>query len=261
MPARVLITRTRAQSSALAGHLRRLGAEPILLPLIEIVPPVSFCALDAALIAIYTFDWLVFTSSNAVDATLARAAVLGRPLAPLSAHQRVAAIGEATAAALRQGGLSADLIPSQAVAESLAAALIPHARRADDAAARILLPRAAQARDMLPDTLTAAGAEVTVAAAYRNRIPPASLDSLRRLLTTAPPDAITFTSSSTASSLVTLLDEARLTLPPATLRISIGPITSETLRTLGLAPHAEASATTVAALAETTLAALRAHAH
>jgi uroporphyrinogen-III synthase len=145
-------------------------------------------------------------------------------------------------------GLTVDLIPPQYIAESLAEALTPHAPNS-----RLLLIRAAQARDILPEVLTAAGATVTVAEAYRNQFPPDSIPALQALFATPDtyPDAITFTSASTARNLIALLEAASLTLPSTIILASIGPITSQTLRDLGHAPHIEAPEPTIPALIQT----------
>ncbi len=120
---RILITRTRQQASALADQLQALGAIPILIPTIELAPPESFAALDAALAAIRTYDWLIFTSANAVEAFHCRAQFHRLTAIP----RRIAVIGPATARAVESIGLSVDLIPSRYVAESLAEA--PHPPR------------------------------------------------------------------------------------------------------------------------------------
>ncbi|MBB5061743.1 uroporphyrinogen-III synthase [Granulicella mallensis] len=254
---RVLITRAPHQVSELAESLRAAGIEPILIPAIETVEPTSFAPLDAALSGIDTFHWLLFTSANAVEAFNRRLGVLkgvGRP----SVHSfhagttglKVAAIGPATARAVEVAGLQVDLTPTQAVAESLAAALLPHARQPDGTPTRFLLVRAEQARDHLPDTLCAAGAEVTIAPAYRTVIPESSIPTIRELFVRPEnyPEAITFTSSSTAHNLVALLEAAGLVLPPDILRASIGPITSQTLVQLGFPPHVEAKEPSVPSL-------------
>ena len=118
------------------------------------------------------------------------------------------------------------------------------------------------ARDFLPDTLRAAGAEVTIVPAYRNQAPAASMAQLQALIAEPQswPDAITFTSSSTVYNLQMLLEAAGITLPSGILRVSIGPITSQTLRSMGQHPHAEAAEPTVAALAQAVVDALRARA-
>jgi len=238
---RILITRARGQASALATQLEALGATTILIPTIEIAPPSSYCALDVALITIRSFDWLIFTSANAVHAYIERA----RQLRLNPQAKRVAAIGPATAKEATDEGLIVHLTPSISIAESLAEALRAHA-----AGAKILLVRAAVARDILPKTLTEAGAQVTIAEAYRNAIPPDSIDQLRTLFATNPPDAITFTSASTAENLVALMERAALTLPSEIVLASIGPITSQAMRDLSLNPTIEAAEATIPALVE-----------
>ncbi len=237
---RILITRTRRQASELAAQFEALGATPILIPTIEIVPPETYSSLDAALAQLETFDWLLFTSANAVEVFHQRR---DRSLTP----RRIAVIGPATAKAVQGIGLPVDLIPPQYIAESLAEALIPEAP-----GKRILLIRAAEARDILPETLAAAGATVTIADAYRNQIPADSIAALRRLFGSPPsyPDAITFTSASTARNLVALLDAAGVDLPASIALVSIGPITSRALRNLGLEAEIEAVEPTLPALVE-----------
>ncbi len=240
---RILITRARNQASALAEALVTRGAETILIPTIEIAPPASYCALDAALASIRSFDWLLFTSANAVAAYMERA----RQLRLLPQARRVAVIGPATARAVVASGLAGavDLVPAQAVAESFAATLKPHADGAS-----MLLVQAAVTRNLLPEALTAAGATVTVAEAYRNVIPSDSVASLRQLFPTAPPDAITFTSASTAQNLASLLEAAGLPLPAGIVLASIGPITSTAMRNLQMEPSVEAADATIDALVE-----------
>ncbi len=290
---RVLVTRAPHQASALADQLRAHGLDPVLIPTIDIAPPISYCALDAALACLPTYHWLLFTSANAVEAffqrllafqatdrvaprfsvgshrlttdRVAQGFSLGShnadknhcALAPASC--RIAAIGSATARALESFGTKPDLIPPQAVAESLAAALLPHALQPDGSPTRFLLPRAQDARNTLETALRAANADLTIAPVYRNIIPPSSIAAIKTLFSTPAtyPDVITFTSSSTATNLLALLEAAGLTLPPEILRISIGPITSDTLRDLGLPPQAEASSATIPSLVEKVVQALQ----
>ena len=241
---RILITRTRHQASALAAQLEALGATPILIPTIEIAPPESFAALDAALAAIRTYDWLIFTSANAVEAFHRRAQFYHLTSIP----KKIAVIGPATAHAVESIGLSVDLIPPRYIAESLAEAIIPQLPR--DQSTNLLLIRAEQARDHLPHALIAAGATLTIADAYRNQLPPEAIPALQRLFSGPAnhPDAITFTSASTATNFFNLLEAADLTLPPNIALASIGPITSETLRDLNHPPTLEAAEPTIPAL-------------
>lgn len=237
---RILITRSRHQSSALAARLSALGAIPILIPTIEIVPPESYVSLDAALAKLDIFDWLVFTSPNAVE-------VFAQRPKPSLVRAKIAVIGPATAQAVQESGFHVDLIPPRYIGESLAEALAP-----DVAGKHILLIRAAVARDVVPEALTRAGAAVLIADAYSNRIPTESIPALRLLFEspTNLPDAITVTSASTARNLVSLLEAAGLPLPSSIVLASIGPITSQALRDLGLVPNLEASEPTIPALVQ-----------
>lgn len=221
-----------------------------MIPTIEIGPPSSFAALDAALASISGFDLVAFTSGNAVDAFQQRVRLLGLTAQP----RRLAAVGPATARALEAVGLHADVMPATYTAEALGATLAPEA-----SGCRILLVLAEDAPAVLRDALASAGARVTVAAAYRNRIPEASLAAVTSLFSSAAsyPDAVTFTSASTAVNLLALLDAAGLKLPAGVVRASIGPITSRALCDIGLPPHVEAAESTIPALA----AALATHFH
>ncbi len=223
----------------LADQLRAAGAVPILLPTIELAEPASLAPLDLVLERLETFDWLLFTSANAVESFERRRTAL-RFAVP--SGLKVAAIGSATARALEAAGLRADLVPSRAVAESMAEELLPHVHRQDGSPSRMLLLRAEVAREILPDTLRSAGAEVTIVPVYRNIVPADSIAAVGQIFSSRElwPDAIPFTSSSTVTNLLTLLEAASLRLPQEILRISIGPITSQTLRDLDLPPHAEA---------------------
>jgi uroporphyrinogen-III synthase len=250
-PPRILITRSPHQASELADRLRTFGFDPILIPTIELTTPTSFTTLDTALSTLDTFHWLLFTSANAVEA-FSKRLKLSTPYSLLPTPCLIAAIGPATAQALTAIGLTPNLIPPQAVAESLAKSLLPHTHQPDGTPTRFLLIRAETARDHLPETLRAAGAKVTIAPAYRTIIAESSIESIRTLFSTAEnhPDAITFTSSSTAENLFALLKTANLALPPHILRASIGPITTQTLCNLGYPPEIEAQEPTVPSLAE-----------
>lgn len=236
---RILITRTPGRASEFQARLETAGAIVLAIPTIEIVPPVSYAALDHALAHLQDFDWILFTSAHAVEVFHQR-----RDLAIVP--PKIAAIGPATARAVEQAGLSVSLLPPRYVAESLAESLLTHSTLGS----KFLLIRAAEARDVLPEALIHAGAQVTIAEAYRNRIPEDSAPRLQELFASpsAWPDAITFTSASTARNLAALLDSAGLVLPPGIVLASIGPITSQALRDLGLEPTLEASEATIPAL-------------
>ncbi len=238
----MLVTRPRGQASVLAELLAAEGAVPILIPTIEIGPPESWDGLDAAIRSARDFEWLIFSSANAVHAFAARAAELGVVPRP----RKVAVIGPATAKAVSSVlGLEPDLMPDRFLAEDFAEALKPHA-----AGASMVLVRAAVARDVLPEMLTAAGAKVTLAEAYRNVVPESSISELGRLFRENPPDVVTFTSASTARNLADLLAEGGLTVPAGVVLASIGPVTSAAMGSLGLEVSVEARESTVPGLVE-----------
>jgi uroporphyrinogen-III synthase len=226
----------------LVEALRLAGYEPVVVPTIALESPTSFAPLDAAFRDLDSFDWLVFTSANGAEA-------FARRLGAFSVRPKVAAIGSATARALLSAGMDVALVPEQAVGESLAAALVAELARG---AKRFLLVRAEQARDVVPQALRAAGAEVVEVAAYRTVVPETSMERVRAIFAerAAWPAAVVFTSGSTAVNLAALLASAGVSLPEAVRRVSIGPITSAALRELGWAVDAEARETTIASLVE-----------
>ena len=231
---RVLVTRAAHQASKLSDGLRALGAEPVEVPVLEIRPPASFDPLDSALRQIDSYDWLVLTSANAVLVLQERAAVLGVALTKCASLQ-VAAVGGATAKAASDAGFRVDYIPESYVAESLAEGLL-----AQVSGRRILLARAAVARDVIPDDLRTAGAVVDVVDAYMNVLPETAPEQIRQALEQGI-DAATFTSSSSAAHLAEAAGKAGVAWPFADVpAVSIGPITSQTLRELGWEPAAEA---------------------
>lgn len=239
---RVLVTRAAHQAGKLSELLRELGAEPVEVPVLEIRPPDSYGPLDSALRNLAVYDWLIFTSANSVDAFAGRAHAQGMALTAAKLAQ-VAAIGSATAAAAEKIGLNVSLTPRAYVAESLAAALGPQIR-----GERILLARAATARDVIPDTLRAAGAHIDVVDAYRNVMPESAPQLLRAALA-SPLAAATFTSSSSVTHLKEAAQKAGIAFPFANVpAISIGPITSQTLRESGWPPATEASVSDVPGL-------------
>ncbi len=238
---RILVTRTREQASKLVELLEEAGAECLEIPTIKIVPPESFEPLDEALKQIETFDWIIFTSQNAVKYFKQRLYHLGKDARSLY-RSRLAVIGTATAESLAAMGLKADLIPEEFRAEGLIEAF----RKIDLKGQRILLPRAQEAREILPEKLQEMGAEVKVVSAYQTVLPEESRQKLLSALKEGI-DIITFTSSSTAKNLFQLLEGQEELLQGVTLA-SIGPITSETLRKLGFPPQIEAQEYTISGL-------------
>jgi len=224
---RVVVTRPRGQAEAMMRHLRRLGAQPIEFPSIRIRPTADFSALDEALRRLPSFHWVVFTSVNAVEATISRMAQIGVPIDSLAAR-RVAAIGPKTAQALVVRGVTPTFVPREFVAEQIVDGL------GDVTGMAILLPRAAEAREILPETLARRGASVTVIPIYQTEPAdpdPIALEQLRQGV-----DVITFTSPSTIRGFSTLVKKAGLDLhqlPGHPLVACIGPITAEAARALG----------------------------
>lgn len=267
---RVLVTRTREQASALSSRLLTLGAIPVEFPTIRIVPPEDWGPLDAALQRLYApdsadYDWLVLTSVNGVRICCQRLRTLGYQPEELQTKRRVrvATIGPATAAALADYGLSADLVPDEYVAEGVAAALLADARARGGSVTgqRFLLARAAEARKVLADELRQAGAQVDDIPAYFT-VPVASDDARGReilqLLREHRLDILTFTSSSTVRNFVAWLKSCEQTSGTAlleqigrtTLLASIGPVTSQTARDLGLPIACEAREFTIDGLVQ-----------
>jgi uroporphyrinogen-III synthase/uroporphyrinogen III methyltransferase/synthase len=243
---RVLVTRAAHQAGKLSEGLRKLGAEPVEVPVLEIRPSVSFEPLDAALRQLNSYDWLILTSANAVHALTDRAAALEIALSQ-PAWMKVAAVGDATASAARKAGLRVAFVPEAYVAESLVEGLLQSLQNRPFNP-RILLARAAVARDVIPDALRSADYVVDVVDAYRNVLPEAAPEQLRRAVVKGL-DAATFTSSSSATHLAEAARAAGIAWPFAGVpAISIGPITSQTLRELGWEPAAEADPSDISGL-------------
>ena len=231
---RILVTRALEQAGKLSDSLRALGAEPVEVPVLEIGPPRSFAALDKALVQLNTYDWVIFTSANAVKALVLRALALRISLA--GRIRKIAAVGPATAEVVTKAGFKVDYVPDKYVAESLVAGFpgIVESRR-------FLLVRAAVARDVIPDALRAARAsDVDVADAYSNRMPATAPEMLRSAMK-GQIDAATFTSSSSVTHLAEAARKGTCRFPlPGVPAVSIGPVTSETLREHSWEPAAEA---------------------
>ncbi len=256
----MLVGRARHQAGALSGELRKLGATVIEIPFIEIRKPRSFRPLDAALRNLKDYDWLILTSVNGVEALWERMSRL-RLEAQAFQNLAVAAIGPATKKAMERGGIGVDVVPEEYIAESVVRSLRRRVR-----GKRILLVRAKVARDVIPRELRKAGAQVDVVEAYETVVPKSSRARLRALLLNPAqrPHLVTFTSSSTVRNFVELLADRRIqpvsrpltrvssprrrtkdvNLAKISLEgvrfASIGPVTSSTLRALGLTVDIEA---------------------
>ena len=231
---RVLVTRAREQAGSAAALLRDRGADPLVVPTIEIHPPSDPSAMiDAVSEMGERYDWVVLTSANGVERLIAEVTRQGRD-ARAFGKARIAAIGPGTAAALERGGLRADLVAKEHRQEALAAELLAQLDPSAGAP-RVLLARAEVARDVLPDILRAAGCRVDVVSVYKTRSPPrALLEGLAALLDAGEIDVVTFTSSSTVEHLCDALEARAATLLARTCVASIGPITTETAKKRGI---------------------------
>ena len=224
---RVVVTRAEHQSEGLAAAFERAGARVELLPLLEVVPPADPRLLERAAAEIASYDWLVFTSANAVEAFLPFTG-------PLRSGLRIAAVGPATAAALRAFGSEPHLTARKAEAEGLAADLAPRI-----AGRRVLLPQAADARPALLQELKEAGAEAVAVVAYDKRLPPEAPARAAALFATSI-GWVTFTSPRIVRHFVELFGADWERRKGELRAVSIGPVTSAELRRFGVEPAAEA---------------------
>lgn len=258
---RVLVTRASEQAGETARALRRRGAVPIEIPTIVIGPPDDPAPLARAARALDRYDAIALTSANGVRSLFEALRGAGLDARAL-AGSIVAAIGPGTGAALARNGVRADVTADEHRGEALAATILDAlraaeatGRRRDPAGARVLLPRAAVARNALPDALAAAGVFVDVVEAYRTRRPERPIvERLEAALGSRAIDVVAFTASSTVDNLCALIPDARERLRDVVVA-SIGPITSATCRARGLDVSVEASPYTIPAL----VAALEAH--
>lgn len=267
---RVLVGRARHQAGVLSRELRNLGAKVTEIPFIEIRKPRSFRPLDAALRNLKEYDWLILTSVNGVEALEHRLRRL-RIHRTAFEHLRVAAIGPATKKAIEKAGIEVDVVPKEYVAESVVRSM-----RRRIPGKRVLLVRAKVARDVIPRELRKAGARVDVVEAYETVIPKSSRVRLNNLFNDPRrrPHLVTFTSSSTVRNFFELMRSTRArenphaparkfalnsarnpsisanSIPAGIRFASIGPVTSATLRSLGLAVDVEAAEFTIPGLVE-----------
>ena len=243
---RVLVTRAREQAGSAAALLREYGADPVVVPTIEIHPPSDPSAMIDAVHAMgERYDWVVLTSANGAIRLWAETKRQGKD-ARVFGRAKIAAIGPGTAAALERCGLTPDIIAKEHRQEALAAEVLASM---DGTKARVLVARAEVARDVLPDTLRAAGCTVDVVAVYKTRSPPRPLlEALSTLLAAGEIDVVTFTSSSTVEHLCDALEGNAAALLAKTCVASIGPITTETAQRRGLRVDVMAAEYTIAGL-------------
>jgi len=230
---RMVVTRTREQASELVAKLEEYGAECLEYSTIHIEPVDDYQLLDQSLEQIKKYDWVLFTSLNAITYFFKRLYATGRDSRVL-ATCCVGAVGRATAEELLQYGIRADLVPEKFTGEGLAESLIKNGVLKKN----ILLPRALKAMETLPEMLDDAGAAVTVAPVYKNVPPQGRKEELRDELVRGDIDLLTFTSSSTVTNFLTMVDaqdKSELHKLLANVKIAaIGPITAETVRKSGL---------------------------
>lgn len=235
----VIVTRARAQASALTKKLEAQGARVLEVPAIKIVPPADFAPLDKAIAEIDTYKWLILTSVNGVEYFFNRLQKAGKDSRALCGV-KIAAIGSATAEALKSYGITADLIPSAYKAEELADALAEDTKAGD----KLLLARAKVARNVLPERLRALGAQVDVVAAYETVADCQNKEELLEALESGEASVVTFTSSSTVTNLLDVLGDKKDLLNKVALA-AIGPVTAETLEKNGLKPAISAAEYTI----------------
>lgn len=226
---RIVITRARAQADSLARKIEELGGEVIEFPTIEINPPADSRPLEQAIENLNRYDWLMFTSANGVEKFFECMVRFKRTMAELD-HGQIAAIGPETAKRLEAFGVKNCVVPATYQAEGILELLQPQAMGGK----RVLIPRAAKAREILPETLRQWGAEVHVVEAYRTIIPKTDTGKLNEMLRRRAIDMVTFTSSSTVSNFARLFDGQRLSdVLTETPIACIGPITKKTIEELG----------------------------
>ena len=227
---RIIVTRSRGQASVFAEMLIDRGATIIELPTIDVVAPASWDELDKAICNVESYDWLIFTSANAVNFFMERLRALGRDIRMLKGIS-ICTVGPKTAESLGAFGLRADLIPREFKAEGVLTALGGEKVKGK----KILIPRAKIAREIIPDKLKEMGAEVTVATAYENVKPMADVARAVKLFEDKKISAITFTSSSTVHNFVEMIGQKGYkTLLNGVAVACIGPVTAKTAEEYGM---------------------------
>jgi uroporphyrinogen III methyltransferase/synthase len=232
----VLVTRSRAQSEAITEQLEKLGAAVLHCPTIDVVPPRSWSALDAAIATIQQYDWIVFTSANGVRFFFHHLGETRTEVADVLASHIICAIGPATAIAIEAAGAPVHVTASDSTAEGALTAIIDHIGGEDKVKGlKFLIPRARVAREVLPRGLRSLGAQVDAIETYQNIRPDVQPDAITGIFEANSIDAITFTSSSTVSNFAELTGLTDLSgLLSNTLVACIGPVTARTAASYGL---------------------------
>jgi uroporphyrinogen III methyltransferase/synthase len=242
---RIIVTRSREQASALSSKLAGLGADVIEFPVIKIVPPTDTFSIDSAISKLEDFDWVVFTSANGVEWFAKRLLSMRKDIRAMH-RAKIAAIGPATAAALEKLMIGVDYIPEKFVAESVVEGF-PE----DVNGKKILIPRAKEAREVLPEKLKELGAEVHVASVYETITEDSDAQQIKDMLRSGEVDVVTFTSSSTVKNFVSLVGESNeKPLPEGVVAACIGPITAQTAEEMGIKPDIVAEEYTIDGLVQ-----------
>ncbi len=237
-----MVTRAAAQSMELRERLEALGAEVMLLPLVRFLEPEDTSELDAAIRSLHKFDWIIFTSVNAVTFFLARCRTLG--CWPSGGIQSIAAVGSATQSALEKEGLKASVVPAEFSGAGLAAELSGAV-----AGKKVLLPRSDRAGEELPGSLRSAGANVTEVVAYRTAGPEAVDGNLIAAIRRGEADAVTFFSPSAFREFEKLIGSDALAKWDSRLALAaVGPATAQAIRGAGLPVAIESDEATTASL-------------
>ncbi|MCP3876362.1 MAG: uroporphyrinogen-III C-methyltransferase [Desulfobacteraceae bacterium] len=247
---RIVITRARVQASSLISKLSKLGAYCIEIPTIQIAPPKDIGPLKESIKNINAFDWLIFTSVNGVKFFFDTLFDMGKDVRVLG-HLKFACIGPVTKERLQDFGIISDILPKTYRAESVIDAFSSVKIKNK----KVLIPRAKKARTILPEELIKMGADVDEVTAYETQLSTNGKDELIDLLENKGIDAVTFTSSSTVSNFMSLLEnkDAKKLLNNV-ITASIGPITSDTARSLDIKPDIEADEYTIQGLVDSLLA-------
>jgi uroporphyrinogen III methyltransferase/synthase len=246
---RIVITRARAQASGLISQLTKLGAHCLEIATIRIIPAKDTAPLKTAIDHLKDYDWLVFTSVNGVKFFFDTLFDMGKDVRALG-HLKFACIGPVTKERLADYSIISDILPRTYRAESVVDAF----SSIDMQGKKVLLPRAKVARTILPEELTKMGSVVEEVTAYETVLSDDGKETLISMLTDKEIDAVTFTSSSTVSNFMSLLESRDATdlLKEVTIA-SIGPVTSDTARSLGIEPDLEADPYTIPGLVDALL--------
>jgi uroporphyrinogen III methyltransferase/synthase len=243
---RIVVTRARAQASDFVERLQELGADCLECPTIQVMPPPSWEPLDAAITSLDRYHWLIFTSVNGVDYFFERLTLKGLDTRALG-HLRTAAIGPATADRMRHYGLGTDILPATYQAESVVTAFASESLRGK----RVLLPRAKEARGVLPEQLAQMTAQVHEVAAYQTIQANENAGPLIEDLQKGRIDMVTFTSSSTVKNFKALLPVEKAGPLMHGVKVAcIGDITADTAKKMGFTPDVVAETFTIAGLCE-----------